>query len=70
MPRGLAEQLKADLVSVQPLVAPVDVGQKVGVVKVTLRNKLLGEYPVVALQSVALAGFFGRTWDGMRLWFK
>jgi D-alanyl-D-alanine carboxypeptidase (penicillin-binding protein 5/6) len=70
VPRGFADQLKADLVSMQPLVAPIGVGQKVGTVKVTLRNKLLGEYPVVALQNVAIAGFFGRTWDGMRLWFK
>ena len=70
VPRGLADQLKADLVSMQPLVAPISVGQKVGTVKVTLQGKLLGEYPVVALQTVAIAGFFGRTWDGMRLWFK
>jgi hypothetical protein len=25
---------------------------------------------VVALENVAIAGFFGRTWDSMRLWFK
>jgi D-alanyl-D-alanine carboxypeptidase (penicillin-binding protein 5/6) len=70
VPRGFADQLKADLVSMQPLVAPISVGQKVGTVKVTLQNKSLGEYPVVALENVAIAGFFGRTWDGMRLWFK
>ena len=70
VPRGLADQLKADLVSMQPLVAPIGAGQKVGMVKVTLQNKLLGEYPVVALENVVIAGFFGRTWDGMRLWFK
>ena len=70
VPRGLADQLKADLVSIQPLVAPIGVGQRVGAVKVTLQNKLLGEYPVVALENVAIAGFFGRAWDGMRLWFK
>lgn len=70
VPRGLADQLKADLVSMRPLVAPISVGQKVGTVKVTLQGKPLGEYPVVALENVAIAGFFGRTWDGMRLWFK
>jgi D-alanyl-D-alanine carboxypeptidase (penicillin-binding protein 5/6) len=70
VPRGLADQVKADLVSMQPLVAPIGVGQNVGTVKVTLQNKLLGEYPVVALQNVAIAGFFGRTWDSVRLWFK
>jgi D-alanyl-D-alanine carboxypeptidase (penicillin-binding protein 5/6) len=70
VPRGGADQLKADLVSMQPLVAPISVGQKVGILKVTLQDKLLGEYPVVALENVAIAGFFGRTWDSMRLWFK
>jgi D-alanyl-D-alanine carboxypeptidase (penicillin-binding protein 5/6) len=70
VPRGLADQLKADLVSMQPLVAPISVGQRVGVVKLTLQNKPLGEYAVVALENVAIAGIFGRTWDSMRLWFK
>ena len=70
VPRGLADQLKADMVSLQPLVAPIGAGEKVGTVKVMLRNKLLGEYPVFALENVAIAGFFGRAWDSMRLWFK
>ena len=70
VPRGLADQLKADLVSMQPLVAPIGVGQKVGMVKVMLQNRLLGEYPVVALENVLIAGFFGRAWDGMRLWLR
>ena len=70
VPRGQGDQLKADLVSVQPLVAPISVGQKVGTVKVTLQGKVLGEYPAVALENVPVAGFFGRAWDSMRLWFK
>jgi D-alanyl-D-alanine carboxypeptidase (penicillin-binding protein 5/6) len=70
VPRGMADQLKADLVSMQPLVAPIGVGEKVGTVKLMLQGKLLGEYPVVALENVAIAGFFGRAWDSMRLWFK
>jgi D-alanyl-D-alanine carboxypeptidase (penicillin-binding protein 5/6) len=70
VPRGLADQVKADLVSMQPLVAPIAVGQRVGTVKVMLQNKPLGEYPVVALENVAIAGFFGRAWDSVRLWLK
>ena len=70
VPKGQADQLKADLVSIQPLIAPVSVGQKVGTMKVKLQEKLLGEYPVVALEDVAIAGFFGRAWDSVRLWFK
>jgi len=33
-------------------------------------GKPLAEYPVVALESVAVAGFFARTWDSVRLWFR
>ena len=70
VPRGQGDQLKAELVSMQPLLAPISVGQKVGSVKVTLQGRLLGEFPAVALQNVAVAGFFGRTWDSLRLWLK
>jgi len=70
VPKGMAEKVKADLVSMQPLVAPISAGQRVGTVRVLLENKLIGEYPAIALENVAIAGFFGRAWDTMRLWFK
>jgi D-alanyl-D-alanine carboxypeptidase (penicillin-binding protein 5/6) len=70
VPKGDASKLKAELVSQQPLVAPVQQGQKVGVVKVSLDGKPIGEFNAVALEGVPVAGFFGRTWDTMRLWFK
>jgi len=70
LPRGDTQKVKADFVSEQPLVAPVSAGQKVGVVKVTLDGKPLGEFPVIALESVPVAGLVGRAWDSMRLWLK
>ena len=70
LPRGESEKIKAEVVSEQPLLAPVSAGQKVGVVRVLLDGKPLGEYPLVALETVPVAGFFGRTWDSLRLWFK
>lgn len=70
VPKGDATKLKAELVSQQPLVAPVQAGQKVGVVRVSLDGKPLGEYPAVALEAIPVAGFFGRTWDTIQLWFK
>ena len=33
-------------------------------------GKPVGEYPAVALEGVPVAGFFGRTWDTIQLWFK
>ena len=70
VPKGEAEKLRAELVSQQPLVAPLAKGQRVGVLRVTHDGKPVGEYPLVALEPVAQAGFFGRTWDTLRLWLK
>jgi D-alanyl-D-alanine carboxypeptidase (penicillin-binding protein 5/6) len=53
-----------------PLIAPVAGGARIGNLRVTLDGKPLGEYPVVALETVEAAGFFGRAWDTLRLWFK
>ena len=70
VPRGMKDKLKADLVSQQPLLAPVSAGQRVATIKTTLDGKPLGEYPVVALQTVGVAGIFGRSIDTVRLWLK
>jgi D-alanyl-D-alanine carboxypeptidase (penicillin-binding protein 5/6) len=70
VPKGEAEKLKAELISEQPLVAPLAKGQRVGVLRVTHDGKPFGEYPLIALEPVAQAGFFGRTWDTLRLWLK
>jgi serine-type D-Ala-D-Ala carboxypeptidase (penicillin-binding protein 5/6) len=70
VPKGMADKVKADLVSQQPLLAPISAGQRVGTLRVTLESRPIGEYPVVALEDVAVAGMFGRAWDTVRLWFR
>lgn len=70
VPKGQAERVRAELVSQQPLVAPIAAGQRVGTIRVTLDDKPLAEFPAIAMESVAAAGMFGRAWDSMRLWFK
>ena len=70
VPKGQADKLKADLLAQQPLVAPISQGQKIGLMRVTLDGKPVGEYPVLALESVGVAGVFGRAWDTLRLWIK
>jgi D-alanyl-D-alanine carboxypeptidase (penicillin-binding protein 5/6) len=70
VPKGETDKLKAELVSQQPLVAPVARGQRVGVLRVAHEGKPLGEYPLLALEAVAPAGLFGRAWDTLRLWVK
>jgi D-alanyl-D-alanine carboxypeptidase (penicillin-binding protein 5/6) len=70
VPKGESDKLKAELLSQQPLVAPVAAGQNVGTLRVTHDGKLIGEYPVVALEAVPAAGLLGRAWDTLRLWLK
>jgi D-alanyl-D-alanine carboxypeptidase (penicillin-binding protein 5/6) len=70
VPKGRASDLKAELLSRQPLMAPVMEGQCVGTMKLSLENTPYGEYPVFAIEAVQPAGFFGRMIDSVRLWFN
>jgi serine-type D-Ala-D-Ala carboxypeptidase (penicillin-binding protein 5/6) len=64
------DRLKNTLVATQPLIAPISQGQQIGTVKLTLDDKPVAEYPVLALENVPIAGFFSRTWDSVRLMMK
>jgi D-alanyl-D-alanine carboxypeptidase (penicillin-binding protein 5/6) len=70
VPRGSADKLKAELISRQPLLAPLARGQSVATLRLLHDGRLLGEYPVVALDAVPVAGFFARAWDAVRLTFR
>lgn len=69
VPRGAAERIKAEIITQQPLLAPVRKGQGMGTLRLTLDGKPFGNYPLVALHDVAVAGMFGRGWDTIRLFF-
>jgi len=70
VPKGEAKLLAAELLTHPPVLAPVRKGDKVGVLRVAFDGRPLGEYPVVALESVSQAGILGRAWDTLRLWLK
>jgi D-alanyl-D-alanine carboxypeptidase (penicillin-binding protein 5/6) len=70
LPRGTSDKLKATVESLQPLLAPIGSGQRVGTLKLTMDGKPFREIPVVALEDVPVAGFFGRGWDTLRLMFR
>lgn len=70
LPKGVAGKVKSTLERKDPLVAPLSENAKVGVMKLSLDGKPLLELPVVALETVAQAGIFGRAWDSIRLWMK
>ncbi len=70
VPAGRARQLKMQVVHADPLVAPLVLGQQVGNLKVLMGDLALADIPLVALEAVDQAGYFGRTWDALRLWIK
>jgi serine-type D-Ala-D-Ala carboxypeptidase (penicillin-binding protein 5/6) len=71
VPRGEGDKLKTQVQRADPLVAPLSKGQRVGTLKVTTAaGALVAEVPLVVQEAVEQAGFFGRTWDALRLWIK
>ncbi len=70
LPKGKADKLAVTMQAEEPLVAPIARAQRVGLVKVALDGKPMAEFPLIALEEVPPASFFGRAWDTVRLWFK
>ncbi len=68
--KGAANRIKAQIISRQPYVAPLKKGQTMGMLRLTLDGETIGDYPLVALNDVPVAGWFGRFWDGLRLLWK
>lgn len=54
----------------QPLIAPVGQGQEIGKVKFILDGLEIATYPLVALEAVETANFFGRAWDNLKMLFN
>ncbi len=69
LPRG-SDEVTPVLETIHPVVAPVKKGAELGTLKLMSGNKVLAERKVVALQDIEEAGFFGRMWDSIVLWFK
>jgi D-alanyl-D-alanine carboxypeptidase (penicillin-binding protein 5/6) len=70
VPRGAGNRVQAQLITRQPLLAPVNRGQPLGTVRLSLDGRPLGDYPLRALNDVAVAGLLGRAWDSLLLWFQ
>ena len=69
LPRGQADKLEATM-QVQPeLVAPISAGQVIGKVEVRNGDQLVHSADLVALSAVEEAGFFGRLWDSIKMFF-
>ncbi|EEO28641.1 D-alanyl-D-alanine carboxypeptidase family protein [Oxalobacter paraformigenes] len=70
VPKGAVSRMKSVLVRNDPLIAPIDEGSRIGILKIVVDDKVIAELPVVALEQINVASFLGRLWDTIRLWFK
>ncbi|MEI7786817.1 MAG: D-alanyl-D-alanine carboxypeptidase family protein [Betaproteobacteria bacterium] len=71
VPSGSAAKLKTEVVRRDPLVAPFQLGQAMGTLRVSVEGQgPVREVPLLALEAVEEAGILGRAWDSIRLWIK
>lgn len=70
VPKGMALRMRPVLEHRDPLLAPIQDGQRVATLKMMVDDKVLVELPVVALESVNTASVFGRAWDSLQLWMR
>ncbi len=71
IPRGTQQDVKAEL-DYKPLElkAPISKGQQLGLVRVKVKDKVISETPLVALDPVEEAGFIKKIWHHVYLFVK
>nr|WP_245932652.1 D-alanyl-D-alanine carboxypeptidase family protein [Aquabacterium olei] len=70
VPRGQGGQLQTSVVRQDPLMAPLGEGQTVARLRVAIGPQHWQDVPLLALEDVPPAGWFGRLWDAVRLGVK
>jgi D-alanyl-D-alanine carboxypeptidase (penicillin-binding protein 5/6) len=70
VPRGTGKRIQAQLITQQPMLAPIARGQRLGTLRLTIDGAPVGDYPLLALEKVEVAGILGRGWDNILLMFK
>jgi D-alanyl-D-alanine carboxypeptidase (penicillin-binding protein 5/6) len=68
IPRGRYDDLDAQVEMQTELSAPLEAGVKVGKISVHLGDELIASRDLITLGAVEEAGFFGRSWDSLRIW--
>ena len=64
IPKGQLKNLKASYTLTEPqLTAPLKQGQVVGTIDFQLNGQTIEKRPLIVMEAVEEAGFFGRMWD-------
>ncbi len=69
IPRGRYDDLDAQVEMLPEMIAPIAEGEEVGQISIRLEDEEITSRALIALDPINEAGFFGRTWDGMSMWF-
>ncbi len=70
LPREEVSKARVQFVGQEPLIAPVAAGQQVGRIEIVVDGEVRRSLPVVALEAVEQAGWWGRTVDALQLWWR
>ena len=71
VPVGEGGRLKTQILRPDPLVAPLQQGQSLGMLRVTnAAGAVVADKPLLVLETVEESGLIGRAWDSLRLWIK
>lgn len=65
VPRGKEKDVQARMLIDQDIIAPIVIGQTIGVVKITMDDQVMSEVPLIALESIEDGGFFEQLWDSI-----
>lgn len=68
LPRGKSSDIEQAVQLIDPIEAPLAIGDTVGELTLTLDGEVLMQEPVVALEPLERAGFFARLWDTVLMW--
>jgi D-alanyl-D-alanine carboxypeptidase (penicillin-binding protein 5/6) len=69
IPRGQRSRLNADFSLDQQLIAPIEQGQVIGTLYLTLEGEDIAQYPLVALDAIEQGGLFKRAMDYLKMQF-
>lgn len=69
-PAGEDAKAKQLLTTLQPVIAPVAAGQKLGNLEVSYDGQVLSSHALSALEAVPIGNAFTRGWDSVRLMLK
>ncbi len=70
VPAGSAAKIKTFAQHPDPIVAPLQKGQALGQLQVSLDGQPVATLALSALEAVPQTNWFGRSWDAVRLWVK